>query len=71
MQKQQKYVIILLFYSSLSKLNIIMVKFQQEQYIKQLLLNLDFLNMYVYDLCSRVLQELAERFSKFLMSLFI
>lgn len=71
MQKQQKYVIILLFYSSLSKLNIIMVKFQQEQYIKQLLLNLDFLNMYVHDLCSRVLQELAERFSKFLMSLFI
>lgn len=42
MKKQQKYVIILLFYSSLSELNIIMVKFQQEQYIKQLLLNIDF-----------------------------
>lgn len=48
-----------------------MVKFQQEQYIKQLFLNIDFLNMYAHDLSSRVLKEMAERFSKFLMSLFI
>lgn len=59
------------FSSSLKELNIIMVKIQQEQYIKQLFLNIDFLNMYVHDLSSRVLKELAERFSKFLMSLFI
>lgn len=38
------------FGSSLWELNIIMVKFQQEQYIKQLFLNIDFLNMYVHDL---------------------
>lgn len=30
------------FSSSLKELNIIMVKFQQEQYIKQLVLNIDF-----------------------------
>lgn len=59
------------FSPSLRELNIVMVKFQQEQYIKQLFLNIDSLNMYVHDLSSRVLKELAERFSEFLMSLFI
>jgi len=59
------------FGSSLRELNIIMVKFQQEQYIKQLFLNIDFLNMYAHDLSWRIFKELAERFSKFLMSLFI
>lgn len=41
-QKRQKYMIIFFFSSSLKELNIIMVKFQQEQYIKQLVLNIDF-----------------------------
>lgn len=53
--------------SNLRELNIIMVK----QYIKQLFLNIDFWIMYAHDLSSRVLKELAETFSKFLMSLFI
>lgn len=46
----EKAEIFFFFGSSLWQLNIIMVKFQQEQYIKQLLLNLDFLNMYTHDL---------------------